>query len=117
MHICAMFQRVLLSATLPFDLCFSSLFSCVSKSLPLLDSLSCSSVPVSLPVVPYGHQTFPLCDLSILLYTLMTGLMLPVPHYDNKEPRSYLSPALCLSGCPFIPFSILAFSFGSSMQL
>lgn len=79
----------------PFWPLLSLPLSCVSKSLPLLDSLSCISVPVCLPVVPYSHQTFPLSALSIL-YLLMAALMLPAPQSDNKNLWFHLSPALWL---------------------
>lgn len=79
----------------PFWSLLSLPLSCVSKSLPLLDSLSCISLPLCLPVVPNSHQTFPLAALSNLC-TLMAALMLPVPQSDNKSVWFHLSHALCL---------------------
>lgn len=102
----------------PFWPLLSLPLSCVSKSLPLLDSLSCISVPVCLPVVPYSHQTFPLGALSILCL-LMAALMLPAPQSDNKNLWFHLSPALWLYVLFFIfpAFLISPFNPGSHVQL
>lgn len=107
-----MFQCVLLSATLPFDLCFPSLF-------PVFPSLFLSLTPcpavLSLSVFLLFHTTTRpfLCALSILLCSLIAVLMLPVSHSHSTERQS---PALIFLPL-FVCLDVLLFLFQPALLI